>query len=187
MIAQENPVSNATGGAANCIEQIARDGILQWDSIIHFCTRSAKVRQSEQRLICCANNWIGCIGTSVFVRGPKAQEHRRLRVESARRSVPFSSAKSLGARAHHSSLPHIHCSLGGSPQPKQRSPGRTNVCTMSSASSAIDQIINFEKSDAEDYYKILGCDESSSVSWKIIITHNDGSYMSVIAEWKPRL
>jgi hypothetical protein len=35
---------------------------------------------------------------------------------------------------------------------------------MSSASSAIDQILNFEKSDAEDYYKILGCDEYSSVS-----------------------
>jgi hypothetical protein len=39
---------------------------------------------------------------------------------------------------------------------------------MSSASSAIDQILNFEKSDAEDYYKILGCDESSSVSFENI-------------------
>lgn len=105
MIAQENPVSNATGGAANCIEQIARDGILQWDSIIHFCTRSAKVRQSEQRLICCANNWIGCIGTSVFVRGPKSTADWELRV----RGAPFRSpvrSRSARARASLVTAPH---------------------------------------------------------------------------------
>jgi hypothetical protein len=52
---------------------------------------------------------------------------------------------------------------------------------MSSASSAIDQILNFEKSDAEDYYKILGCDESSSVSSKYK-THFDARGSSLKSE-----
>ncbi|XP_065342643.1 J domain-containing protein-like [Cloeon dipterum] len=34
---------------------------------------------------------------------------------------------------------------------------------MSSAAAAIDQILNYEKNEKEDYYQILGCDESSSV------------------------
>lgn len=82
----------------NCIEQTARDGILNGARSIHFCSHFATVRRSTYTLcvIRSANNWIGC-----SVRGPKS-------TKSARRVVAFSShsAESLGARASLVTAPH---------------------------------------------------------------------------------
>lgn len=33
--------------------------------------------------------------------------------------------------------------------------------------SAVDDILNFKKSDEDDFYKLLGCDENSTVGSRI--------------------
>lgn len=34
--------------------------------------------------------------------------------------------------------------------------------------SAVDEILNFKKTDDDDFYKLLGCDENSTVSFEIM-------------------
>lgn len=41
---------------------------------------------------------------------------------------------------------------------------RSSAVVDSVRMSKVDDILGYQRSDAEDFYKILGCDESSSVS-----------------------
>lgn len=43
----------------------------------------------------------------------------------------------------------------------------------SSRMSKVDDILGYKKNDDEDFYKILGCDESSTVSFNFVIFHQD--------------